>query len=45
MTLGAENVHTGLQVAESKFEVSESERRGTVWSKFKTWLHPPPPQE
>jgi hypothetical protein len=43
MTLGAEN--TGLQVAERKLEVSESEPRTTIWSKFKTWLHPPPPQE
>ena len=44
MTLGAENAHTGLQVAERTLEVSE-EQRATVWSKFKTWLHPPPPQE
>ncbi|KIM47918.1 hypothetical protein M413DRAFT_439616 [Hebeloma cylindrosporum] len=44
MTLGLESAQTGLQV-ESKPEVSERERRTTVWSKFKTWLHPPPPQE
>lgn len=44
MTLSTENSHTGLPVAESKPEASGSERMTTVWSKFKAWLHPPPPQ-